>query len=51
MQAIPYMHIRGGSSKGVYFNAADLPTDITQRDEILLNALGRDARQIDGLGG
>jgi len=51
MQAIPYMQIRGGSSKGVYFNAADLPSDIAQRDEILLDALGRDTRQIDGLGG
>lgn len=51
MQAIPYMQIRGGSSKGVYFNAADLPTDVAQRDEVLLDAMGRDARQIDGLGG
>jgi len=51
MQAIPYMHIRGGSSKGVYFSAADLPEDTAQRDEVLLDAMGRDARQIDGLGG
>jgi len=51
MQAIPYMQIRGGSSKGVYFNAADLPHDVVQRDEVLLDALGRDERQVDGLGG
>ena len=45
------MQIRGGSSKGIYFNAADLPADKMQRDNILLDAIGRDARQIDGLGG
>lgn len=51
MQSIPYMQIRGGSSKGVYFRAADLPADINERDQLLLDAMGRDARQIDGLGG
>lgn len=52
MQAgIPYMQIRGGSSKGVYFCADDLPTDTKKRDQVLLSALGRDDRQIDGLGG
>lgn len=51
MQAIPYMQIRGGSSKGVYFRAEDLPADAESRDQMLLDALGRDARQIDGLGG
>lgn len=50
-KAIPYMQLRGGSSKGVYFHADDLPRDAAARDEILLRALGRDARQIDGLGG
>ncbi|RBP47159.1 4-oxalomesaconate tautomerase [Arenicella xantha] len=49
--AINYMMLRGGSSKGLYFNAADLPSDTERRDQILLDALGRDARQIDGLGG
>lgn len=51
MHAIPYMQIRGGSSKGIYFNAADLPTDENLRDQLILDAVGRDARQIDGLGG
>ena len=51
LRVTPYMQIRGGSSKGVYFNVADLPVDVAQRDELLLDALGRDARQIDGLGG
>jgi 4-oxalomesaconate tautomerase len=45
------MQIRGGSSKGIYFNTADLPEDIEQRDQIILDIVGRDIRQIDGLGG
>lgn len=49
--AIPYMHIRGGSSKGLYFLASDLPADEEARNQVLLEAVGRDARQIDGLGG
>ena len=53
--AIPYMHIRGGSSKGLYFNAKDLPTDENERNKILLAAMEGsdlgDPRQIDGLGG
>jgi 4-oxalomesaconate tautomerase len=53
--AIPYMHLRGGSSKGLYFNAADLPVDVNERDKIILAAMegvGQgDTRQIDGLGG
>ena len=49
--AIPYMQLRGGSSKGIYFRADDLPSAETERNQVLLAALGRDARQIDGLGG
>jgi len=50
--AIPYMQLRGGSSKGLYFNATDLPEDIATRDAVLLAAMGgSDPRQIDGLGG
>ena len=45
------MQIRGGSSKGVYFLKDDLPEDTQQRDQILLDAIGRDDRQIDGIGG
>lgn len=48
---IPYMQIRGGSSKGIYFNKKDLPNNTQHRNEILLSIVGRDARQIDGLGG
>ena len=49
--AIPYMQIRGGSSKGIYFRAEDLPADPAARDQVILSVIGRDARQIDGLGG
>jgi len=50
--AIPSMLMRGGTSKGLYFKASDLPEDITVRDRILLAAMGSpDERQIDGMGG
>jgi 4-oxalomesaconate tautomerase len=49
--SIPYMQIRGGSSKGIYFDKKDLPDEIKLRDEIILSIVGRDLRQIDGLGG
>lgn len=46
------MLMRGGTSKGAYFLAADLPTDPAARDAVLLSVMGSpDARQIDGLGG
>jgi 4-oxalomesaconate tautomerase len=50
--AIPCLLMRGGTSKGPFFNEADLPADIATRDKVLLAALGSpDKRQIDGLGG
>ena len=50
--AIACLLMRGGTSKGPFFNAADLPADIPTRDKVLLAALGSpDKRQIDGLGG
>ncbi|MEV4346816.1 PrpF domain-containing protein [Actinoplanes sp. NPDC049596] len=46
------MQMRGGSSKGAYFLAADLPADPAERDDLLLRIMGSpDERQIDGLGG
>lgn len=48
---IPFMQFRGGSSKGIYFLADDLPADPEQRNQLILDAVGRDAGQIDGLGG
>ena len=50
--AIPCVLMRGGTSKGLYFHAADLPDERALRDRVLLAAMGSpDARQIDGLGG
>ena len=46
------MQMRGGSSKGAYFSAEDLPADPAERDDLLLRIMGSpDPRQIDGLGG
>lgn len=44
--------MRGGTSKGAYFLAGDLPQDKAVRDQVLLGVMGSpDPRQIDGLGG
>src|SRR5689334_17587696 len=44
--------MRGGTSKGPFFKASDLPADVPMRDRVLLAAMGSpDQRQIDGLGG
>jgi 4-oxalomesaconate tautomerase len=44
--------MRGGTSKGPYFLASDLPSDPALRDRVLLAAMGSpDNRQIDGVGG
>ncbi|HYJ42684.1 MAG TPA: 4-oxalomesaconate tautomerase [Steroidobacteraceae bacterium] len=52
LTGIPCTLMRGGTSKGLYFNAADLPPDRELRDRVLLAAMGSpDARQIDGAGG
>lgn len=46
------MWMRGGTSKGGYFLADDLPADRAARDAFLLRIMGSpDARQIDGMGG
>ena len=44
--------MRGGTSKGAYFLADDLPADEAERDDLLMRIMGTpDPRQIDGLGG
>lgn len=49
---IPCLFMRGGTSRGPFFDAADLPADIATRDRVLLAVMGSpDKRQIDGLGG
>ena len=46
------MILRGGTSKGAYFLAEDLPSDPGRRDALLLSIMGSpDPRQIDGMGG
>lgn len=49
---IPCLLMRGGTSKGAYFLAQDLPEESALRDRVLLAVMGSpDARQIDGIGG
>lgn len=50
--AISCWFMRGGTSRGPFFRAGDLPGDPNSRDAVLLAAIGSpDIRQIDGLGG
>lgn len=50
--AIPCTLMRGGTSKGLYFLASDLPADKNTLEEVLLAVMGSpDTRQIDGMGG
>lgn len=52
MTSAPVMWMRGGTSKGGYFLASDLPADVAARDAFLLGVMGSpDPRQIDGMGG
>jgi 4-oxalomesaconate tautomerase len=49
---IQCLFMRGGTSRGPFFRATDLPSDIATRDRVLLAVMGSpDVRQIDGLGG
>jgi 4-oxalomesaconate tautomerase len=49
---IPCTYMRGGTSKGPFFDMRDLPTDVNKRNTLLLKIMGSpDASQIDGLGG
>ncbi len=52
MKAIPCLLMRGGTSKGAYFLASDLPSTPAELDKALLGIMGSpDKRQIDGVGG
>jgi 2-methylaconitate isomerase len=51
---VPAVFMRGGTSKGLFFHAADLPADPAERDRLLLAGLGSPdpfGRQLDGMGG
>jgi 4-oxalomesaconate tautomerase len=51
-RGIRAMQMRGGTSKGLYFLAGDLPDGTAERDDLLLRVMGTpDPRQIDGVGG
>jgi probable AcnD-accessory protein PrpF len=50
---IPAVYMRGGTSKGVFFHAKDLPQDAAARDKLLLRVIGSPdpyGKQIDGMG-
>ncbi|GAA4230199.1 hypothetical protein GGQ68_001733 [Sagittula marina] len=49
---IPFVFMRGGTSRGLYFNRKDLPQDRETLAEVLLAAIGSGhAINIDGIGG
>ncbi len=51
---IPAIYMRGGTSKGVFFLAEDLPADREQRDRLLMRVIGspdRYGKHTDGMGG
>lgn len=50
--SIPFVMMRGGSSRGPYFNRADLPEDLDTLAEVLIAAVGAGhPLNIDGIGG
>lgn len=52
MSGIRCMQMRGGTSRGLYFVAADLPSDPAERDALLVAIMGSGhSLQIDGVGG
>jgi 4-oxalomesaconate tautomerase len=52
LDGVPCMLIRGGTSKGAFFLAEDVPEDPGERDALLLRIMGTpDPRQVDGIGG
>ena len=49
---IPFLLIRGGTSKGPYFRRGDLPEDRDTLAQVLISALGSGhPLNIDGIGG
>src|SRR5258705_758915 len=51
-RAIPCVLMRGGTSRGPYFLASNLPADPAERDEVLIQVMGSGHElQVDGIGG
>lgn len=51
-RSIPGVFLRGGTSKGIFVDKADLPAPGPERDALILELLGSpDPGQIDGMGG
>lgn len=51
-RSVRCMIMRGGTSKGAFFLASDLPSTPAERDLLLMQVMGTpDPRQIDGMGG
>ncbi|ALC14116.1 2-methylaconitate cis-trans isomerase PrpF family protein [Sphingopyxis sp. 113P3] len=54
LRSVPAVFMRGGTSKGLFFHARDIPVEIAGRNAVFLGALGspdRYGRQLDGMGG
>lgn len=52
LRRIPCVLMRGGTSRGPYFLASDLPAEPSARDAVLLSVMGSPhVLQIDGIGG
>ena len=52
IKRIPCVIMRGGTSRGPYFKAVDLPADVAERDRVLLAVMGSPhPMQLDGIGG
>ena len=50
--AIPFLFLRGGTSRGPYFRRSDLPEDRNALTQVLISVIGAgNPRNIDGLGG
>jgi len=50
--SLPFVLMRGGTSKGIFLRESDVPTDRQALTTLLLDVFGSpDRRQIDGLGG
>ncbi len=52
LRAIPFLFMRGGTSRGPIFHRGDLPEDLDTLGEVLISALGSGhPLNIDGIGG